>query len=178
MKARMAKARNIILCGFMGTGKTTVGKLVAMRLGWSFADTDQVIEARCGKRVSAIFAEDGEAAFRQMERELCSEIAARWRGYVIATGGGMVLDATNRELLKRAGCLICLNLSAEQLAHRLAGKTDRPLLANPPDGDLVQHIRNLLAARAEAYRAAPHQIDTTNLSPYGVSEAVLAIWRH
>lgn len=173
----MAKARNIILCGFMGTGKTTVGKLVAARLGWQFADTDQVIEARCGKRVSAIFAEEGEAAFRQMERDLCHEIAASWRGYVIATGGGMVLDATNRELLRRSGCLICLDLPPEHLARRLAGKTDRPLLANPPNGDLVAHIQALLAARAEAYRAVPHHVDTTNLSPYGVSEAVLEIWR-
>jgi shikimate kinase len=174
----MGKARNIILCGFMGTGKTTVGKLVAARLGWQFADTDQVIEARCGKPISAIFAEAGEAAFRQMERALCQEIAASWRGYVIATGGGMVLDATNRELLLRSGCLICLNLSAEHLARRLANKTDRPLLLNPPDGDLTAHIQRLLAARAEAYRAVPHQVDTTNLSPYAVSEAVLDIWRH
>ncbi len=173
----MAKARNIILCGFMGTGKTTVGKLVAARLGWQFVDTDQFIEARCGKSVSAIFAEEGEAAFRAMERELCSQIAEGWRGYVIATGGGMVLDPINRELLKRAGCLICLDLSAEELARRLAGKTDRPLLANPPNGDLTAHIRALLAARAEAYRSVPHHIDTAHLSPYGVSEAVLEVWR-
>ncbi|MFQ3536017.1 MAG: shikimate kinase [Aggregatilineales bacterium] len=173
----MAKARNIILCGFMGTGKTTVGKLVAARLGWQFADTDQVIEERCGKPVSAIFAEDGEAAFRAMERELCNQIAASWRGYVIATGGGMVLDAANRQQLMRAGCLICLDLPAEHLARRLAGKTDRPLLADPPNGDLTAHIQALLAARAESYRAVPHHINTTGLSPYSVSEAILEIWR-
>jgi shikimate kinase len=173
----MGRSRNIILCGFMGTGKTTIGKLVAARIGWQFADTDQVIEARCGKRVSAIFAEDGEAAFRQMERDLCAEIAAHWRYHVIATGGGMVLEAANREALARAGCLICLDLPAEQLARRLAGKTDRPLLANPPNGDLTAHIEALLAARAEAYRAVPHHIETAQLSPYGVSEAVLNVWR-
>lgn len=170
-------ARNIILCGFMGTGKTTIGKIVAARLNWAFADTDQVIEKRQGQPVAAIFAERGEAAFRQLERDLCEEMATEWRHHVIATGGGMVVSRANRESLSRAGVLICLDATPEQLAARLANKNDRPLLANLTGEALIVRIAELLASRAEAYNSVPYRVNTGNLSPFGAAEAILALWR-
>jgi shikimate kinase len=170
-------ARNIILCGFMGTGKTTIGKIVAARLSWAFVDTDQVIEKRQGRPVAAIFAEQGEAAFRQLERDLCEEMAAEWRHHVVATGGGMVVNPANRAALMRAGLLVCLDATPEQLAARLASKNDRPLLANLTGEALTARIAELMASRAEAYSSIPYRVNTGNLSPFGAAEAILALWR-
>lgn len=167
------KAANIILCGFMGTGKSTVGRLVAARLGWPFVDTDAVIEAREGKPIRQIFAEQGEPYFRALEVGLCREIATEWRGRVIATGGGIVIDPQNREALTRAGLVICLTAPADVLYERLRGETDRPLLAG---SDPAARIAELLQARAAAYGALPHQIDTVRCTPAHVADAVLALW--
>src|SRR4051812_8953129 len=90
----MTTRDNIILCGFMGTGKTTIGQRVSARLDWQFIDTDQVIEARQGRLIREIFAQDGEPAFRRLESELCLELSS-WRHMVIATGGGIVLNPDN-----------------------------------------------------------------------------------
>ncbi len=169
----MSTPENIILCGFMGTGKTTVGKLVAERLGWRFVDTDQVIEEQQGRSIKAIFASDGEAAFRRMEAALCIELAG-WRQTVIATGGGIVLNPANRANLNHAGLVICLEASAQEIATRLAGVTDRPLLAGP---DPVSRIQHLLAARAEAYGALPHHVNTSGCSPDDIAGQVIALWR-
>jgi shikimate kinase len=166
---------NIILCGFMGVGKTTVGRLVAARLGWAFVDTDDVIAARAGKPIPTIFAEEGEAAFRALERDLCVEIAS-WRRTVVATGGGMVLDPANRAALMRAGLVVCLHAPADELARRLARKTDRPLLAGH-DHDLPTRIEELLAARAEAYAALPHQVESAGRCPEAIAAAIITLWR-
>jgi shikimate kinase len=168
----MNTPENIILCGFMGTGKTTVGRIVAARLGWRFWDTDSLIEAQLGRPISQIFAEDGETFFRRWESSICQELA--WgRHEVIGTGGGIVLNPANREALNRAGLVICLDAPADAIAARLAGMTDRPLLAGP---DPAKRIAELLAARAEAYSALPHHIGTAGRSPEAVAEAILALW--
>ncbi len=169
----MTTPENIILCGFMGTGKTTVGKLVAERLGWRFVDTDQVIESRDGRSIKAIFAQDGEAAFRRMEAELCAELVG-WRRTVIATGGGIVLEPANRENLASAGLVVCLEAPASEIVGRLSGVTDRPLLA---DADPVVRINDLLAARAEAYSALPYHVNTAGCLPEHVAQQVIALWR-
>lgn len=169
----MSSGPNIILCGFMGTGKSTVARIIAERLGWAFEDTDRAIEARQGKTISAIFAESGEAAFRAMERALCEEIP-NWRHVVIATGGGIVLDPANRANLVRAGLVVCLHASPAEIAARLVGKTNRPLLAVP---DPEKRIAELLAARAEAYGALPHHLDTHGATPAIIAERVIALWR-
>lgn len=171
----LPRPANIILCGFMGVGKTTIGRLVAARLRWAFKDTDDVIAARAGKPIPAIFAEEGEATFRALERDLCAEIAA-WRRTVVATGGGIVLDPANREALMQAGLVVCLHAPADELARRLAHKTDRPLLAGH-DHDLRARIAALLAARTDAYAVLPHQVESAGRAPGVVAAAIIALWQ-
>ena len=104
-------SRNIILTGFMGTGKTAAGRLIARELGLKFVDTDNEIEKRSGASIQEIFARFGEAHFRSLEKNLCQEIAQR-EGQVVATGGGMPVDPENRRLLSSAGVVICLRCEA------------------------------------------------------------------
>ncbi len=163
----------IILVGFMGSGKTTVGKLTADRLGWRFADTDSIITERAGRSVAQIFKSDGEAYFRQLESDLCVEFGG-WRRTVVATGGGIVLDPLNREHLNAAGLLICLAAPLEHIAARLDGATDRPLLAS---ADREARMAELMRARAPIYEAIPHRIETGGLTPFAVAEKVIALWR-
>jgi len=151
----------------MGTGKTTIGKLVAEKLGWRFIDSDRLIEQRVGKSIAELFAEGSEAHFRQMEADLCVEIAG-WRQTVVATGGGMVIPPANFERLKAAGLLICLNAPFEHIMARLADDTERPLHSQ---------LAELWAVRAPHYAAVPHQIDTAKMTPYTISESVIELWR-
>lgn len=141
---------NIILTGFMGTGKTTVGLLLAKQLGYQFADTDKLIETRSGRSIPTIFTELGEAAFRQMEREIALELAG-WAGLVISTGGRLMLDPVNAAELGRNGRIFCLTAAPEVILARLSadGGRERPLLAVP---NPAQRITALLAERQEGYR--------------------------
>lgn len=166
-------APNIILTGFMGTGKTVVGQAVAEQLGRWFIDMDQVIERRAGRPISAIFAEQGEMAFRLMEAELCQELAGE-RNLVIATGGGALVPEANRQALERSGVLICLTAPVDVILDRLQHATDRPLLAG---SDRRERIEALLAQRAAAYAAIPHHIDTAGLAVDEVAEQVIRIAR-
>ena len=164
---------NIVVTGFMGTGKTTVGREVARRMGRSFVDMDAEIEAQAGKSIPRIFAEDGEAAFRQMEAALCEKLSAQ-QGLVIATGGGALLDPTNRALMKKSGPVVCLTCDVDEILRRVSaeGNPDRPLLhvAGPR-----AEIERLLELRHEAYRAIPWQIDTTALSIEEVAVQVMEV---
>jgi 3-dehydroquinate synthase len=160
---------NIVLTGFMGTGKTAVGRQVAQRLGRPFVDMDAVIEQRAGKRIAEIFAALGEPAFRQMEAELCRELADR-RGLVISTGGGALVPTANRLALAASSLLVCLTAPPELVLERLAATADRPLLAA---SDRLERIRSLLAERSAAYATIPHQIDTTGLTVEQVVQEVI-----
>ncbi len=162
---------NIVLTGFMGTGKSSTGRVVADRLGWPFIDLDERISARAGKPVARIFAEDGEPAFRQMEAEACQELS-EGAGLVVATGGGAVLRAENRAALLSGGIVICLEAAPDAIAGRLKHAIDRPMLAGKALGE---RIAELLAERAAAYSSLPHHIDTTHLSVARVADRVLAI---
>src|SRR5689334_9620798 len=162
---------NIILCGFMGTGKTTVGKIVAARLHWRFADTDQLIERKQGRTISQIFSNDGEAAFRKLESAVAGTLRYL-RSMVIATGGGILLKPDNRDALQRAGLVVCLDAPADEIIARLAHHTDRPLLAS---ANPAVRVAELLAARESAYAAIQHHVDTTGKSPEQIAEAVLAL---
>jgi len=163
---------NLILTGFMGTGKTTVGREVARRQGWPFMDMDAEIEARSGKSVPRIFAEEGEAAFREMESALCRELSRR-SGWVIATGGGALVDPANRKVMQASGITICLTCDVESILERLRRRPQgRPLLAVD---DPRAEIERLLATRREAYAAIPWQIDTTGLSVAQIAGRVLAL---
>ncbi|HVO44176.1 MAG TPA: shikimate kinase [Aggregatilineales bacterium] len=169
----MSTPKNIILCGFMGTGKSTVGRAVAAQIGWRFIDTDHLIERRTGRSVSRIFEEDGEPAFRAIEARLCTELAV-WRDVVIATGGGIVLSPVNRANLVRAGMVICLEAPAEEIAARLAHATDRPLIRGD---DPVGAIRHLMNERAEAYAALPYHLNTAGGTIEEAAARVIALWK-
>lgn len=156
----------------MGTGKTSVGKRLAERLGWPFVDTDVMIEAREGRSVAEIFAANGEAYFRAREREAIAEAAAM-RGAVVATGGGAILDERNFATLENAGLLVCLVASPEVILARTGGGS-RPLLDAP---DREARVRDLLASRSAAYGRVPHAIDTSHLSLEQVVDRVLTLLR-
>jgi shikimate kinase/3-dehydroquinate synthase len=163
--------RNIVITGFMGVGKSEVGREVARRLGWEFVDMDTLIEQRVGMTIPDIFAQRGEGFFRQQERELCQELAPK-RGLVIATGGGALIPEENRQALGASGLLVCLNCEVEEILRRLDQAEDRPLLEVV---DRREHIESLLAQRREAYSRIPHQIDTTGLTVEEVAEKVIRL---
>lgn len=163
--------RNIVLTGFMGTGKTTVGRLLAQRLGYELIDTDAVIERRHGP-IPEIFAERGETAFRQIERELARELASGER-LVISTGGRMMLDPEAAELLGTGADVFCLVASPETIARRVLapGAPARPLLAGD---DPRRRIAELLAERAAGY-ARFRQVDTDGCTVAEVADAIVAL---
>ncbi len=149
----------IVLTGFMCTGKSEVGRRLAKRLGRAFLDTDQLVETRAGKTVAAIFAADGEAAFRALERDAVIEATSR-RDPVIAVGGGAVLDGANVERLRGAGPVVCLTADRDAILRRVGDVARRPLLAG---GDPRATIDRLLAERRPAYeRAADAMVDTSD----------------
>jgi len=151
---------NIILAGFMGTGKTTVGKILARQRGLTFTDMDDCIVRRAGKSIPEIFAADGEPAFRAMERQVVIELSAQC-GLVVATGGGVVLNPANVRDFSACGLLVCLTASPEVILERLRGDTGRPLLSS---GDKGEKIRSLLASRQHLYESIPLKINTDALS--------------
>jgi shikimate kinase len=163
--------RNIVLVGFMGTGKTTVGRRLAARLGMSFADMDDILVQRQGRTIPQIFEQDGEAAFRAMERALVGELAAP-RGQVIGTGGGIVLDPRNLRDFASGGRVVCLSLPPEIILERLAQDRSRPLLAG---GDKARKIRRALADRQSLYDAIPLQIDRSDLDVEQTVDRILAL---
>jgi shikimate kinase len=165
----MAIMRNIILTGFMGTGKSSVGKLLAKHLGYTFVDTDAVIEARTGMAVHAIFEQRGEAAFRAMEAALARELADG-RRQVIATGGRLMLDGDNAAVLSRNGIVFCLWAEPEDIFSRVIaeGAAARPLLAGPAP---QERIEALLAERREGYR----QFAPISTSGRTIAEVVQAL---
>ena len=161
---------NVILTGFMGTGKSTVGRRLARRLGRSFVDTDELIESRHGP-IPTIFAEHGEGRFREIEREVAAELAGA-RGLVVSTGGRLLLDPNNVATLGASGPVVCLVASVDALVERLQhGADERPLLQ---DGDPRRRIEELLAARRDGYARFP-QVDTDGRTPDEVVDAVLAV---
>ncbi len=166
-------AAHIVLTGFMGTGKSTVARYVAERVQRPFVDMDQVIEARTGQSIRSLFAERGEPAFRALEADLVQELAAQ-EGLVVATGGGTLVDPTNRAALAGRSVVICLQADVTELRRRLAGSSDgiRPLLLGD---DAALRIERLLAARQTAYAAIPLQLDTTGLAPDAVGDRVLGM---
>lgn len=163
--------RNIILAGFMGSGKTTVGRLLAERLARRFVDMDDLLVQQFGKPISAVFAQEGEEAFRAAEAELCRTLAAE-EGLVIGAGGGALVSPDNREVMGATGVLVCLTAGEEETLRRLAGASDRPLLAGEEE-DRRRKMRALLRQRRAAYGAIPYQIETDSLAPDTVVDRVI-----
>lgn len=142
---------NLILIGFMGTGKSTIGRLCARALRFRFADTDALIERRTRRTVSAIFSEEGEPEFRRLEAQAVNDLAMR-ANVVIATGGGAVLNPANTSVLQVSGVLIWLHVEPEEILRRCGTRESRPLLAGAAAP--LDRIREMLTAREPYYRAA------------------------
>ncbi len=158
-----AITKNIILTGFMGTGKSVVGQLAAAELKRDFVDMDSLIEQRAGRTISRIFVDEGEAYFRQLEADLCRELAAQ-AGLVIATGGGTLAPEENLRLIERGGLVICLDCEPATLWQRIGQSQNRPMLAAQDEGRFAR-LTALLKQRAPAYGRIKHHLDVTNLSP-------------
>ncbi|MBE7557061.1 MAG: 3-dehydroquinate synthase [Anaerolineales bacterium] len=155
--------RNIVLTGFMGTGKSTVGRLVAAELGREFVDMDTLIEQREGRSIRQIFAESGVSYFRQLDADLCRELAQQ-KGLVIATGGGALLPEANLRVMESGGLVICLDCDPTVLWQRIGRSEDRPMLA-AQDETRFARLAALLEQRAPAYGRIKHHLDVTHLSP-------------
>ncbi len=168
--------RNLILAGFMGTGKTTVGRLCAQRLGMDFVDADDEISRREGMPIPAIFETRGEGYFRECERALVAELSTR-RACVVATGGGMILHDDNRAALLSSGVGVCLVASPEVILQRVggeAGAARRPMLRG---GDVAGRIAHLLRERTPKYAQMHYWVDTTSCSPDDVAALVCDLYR-
>lgn len=164
--------RNLVLLGFMGTGKSALGRRLAELARRPFLDMDAELERRAGKPVARIFAEDGEAAFRDMETRLAEEWGGK-EGAVISCGGGVVLRAENLQALGRNGVLVCLTARPEVILERTSRSKKRPLLAGE---DREQKIRDLLAARAPFYAKIPIQVDTSDRDLDALADRLLDAW--
>lgn len=163
--------RNIVITGFMGTGKTTIGRQLAAALQRPFYDLDEQIESNFGKPIPQVFAEEGEAAFRVAEAQLCSKFAQE-RGVVISTGGGALVNPQNRHVLGESGVLICLTASVDAILDRVSQESHRPLLPGTPE-ERRKRIRDLLHERRHAYAAIAHQVNTTGRTPEQVVARLL-----
>ncbi len=167
----ISPSRNVVITGFMGTGKSTVGRQVASLLGRPFVDMDAVIEERASKPIPAIFASEGEVRFREMEADLCRELGQRG-GLVIATGGGALVDPANRAALADEALGVCLGCREDVLLERLGGGESRPMLAGD---DTRRRSRELLRKRRPAYQQVPFHIETAGRRPEEIAEAIVAL---
>ena len=162
--------KNIVLTGFMGTGKTTVGQLLAEEIHRPFIDTDQMIEERLGTKISEIFKKVGELEFRKFESETIALIS-NFDDYVISCGGGAVIDPVNVKNLRRNGIIINLYASANHILNRIGELDSRPILkklTNPLEG-----IIKLLAKRQKAYEKCDFAINTDDLTSEQVVKKIL-----
>ena len=163
--------KNIYIVGFMGTGKTAVGKLLAKRLGLEFIEMDELIEQRQGRKIVDIFAQDGEGAFRKLESELLGELSKR-QDLVISCGGGLICEEVNLKLLRTSGTVFCLSASSSTIYERTKRYSHRPLLnVDKP----LEKIEKLLAAREPYYSQAHHLIDSNGLSVDEVADKIINI---
>jgi len=166
--------QNIYLVGFMGTGKTAVGKILAKKLSKEFVEMDAVIEAREGSEVVDIFAKKGEAYFRKLEKELLKELFVK-KDLVISCGGGLICDQENLKRLKETGVVFALTASVSTIYQRTKEHIHRPILNvdNPQE-----KIKQLLEKRAPYYAQAQHSIDTDNLSSEEIADKIIVILNH
>ena len=166
--------KNLILCGFMGSGKSTIGKLLSEKLGARFIDTDSYIEQKEGMTISEMFEKYGEDYFRQRELETC-EALSQLQKTVISTGGGTLLREENLRALKKNGVVFLLNISSRTVLNRLKNDTTRPLLQQE---DKEKAVKMMLTKRTPLYnRAADYVIDAEE-SPRKVCLKILSIYNN
>ncbi len=164
----MNRLRNITLIGFMGSGKSTIGRALAQKRGWRYVDTDEVVVRMTGRDIPSLFADVGEAAFRDRETDAVLGLTVGDR-QVIATGGGVVLRPENVAALRAAGLVVWLTARPEVVVARTQHRAaERPLLAKGTD-DLLAHVLRMLGERGPLYQAAAHLvIDTSDRSPLAI----------
>ena len=168
----LSTSRNISLIGFMGTGKSSIGKALGRKTGRLVVDIDLWIEAAQKRKISEIFEKEGEIRFREFEKQAIRQVALSQSGIVITTGGGAVLDPENLEVLKRTGWVVALSASPETIYERVKDSRHRPLLKGL---DMYSEIRKLLEARKPFYAMADHQFISDGLSPDQVAQAILEL---
>lgn len=161
--------KNIVLIGFMGTGKTSTGKLLASRIGYSFIDTDCKIEQVNQMTINEMFEQHGESYFRQKEQEMIKTVAA-YRQVVISTGGGVVLNPENMRMLKEEGIVISLNASLDVILERTGRRHNRPLLEME---DRKAAVIELLESRLPLYAQANLMLDTSEFSPMQIVDQIV-----
>lgn len=160
----------------MGIGKSTVGKILAKQLGYRFIDTDRLIETRAGRSVAAIFETQGEPLFRQMETDVARELSEQ-QGLVIATGGGMLINPLNQQLLEQGGSIFCLTAGEDDIIKRLSSpraRARRPLLHGR---NLKQYVQQLMKERLPVYSRFS-QIDTTGIGAKEVADRILEVFEN
>src|SRR5277367_5776227 len=176
MRTSPVNERRLFLIGYRGTGKTTVARLTAARLGWNWCDADEVLEEQAGRTIREIFASEGEAGFREREAAVLQSLCQRDR-HIIATGGGVILRPENRERLRSAGRVVWLTADAQTLWQRL--QQDATTVERRPPltvGGLAE-IEELLRRRELLYRAcADEVVDTVGRSPEDVAALVAPRW--
>ncbi|SMO49312.1 shikimate kinase [Melghirimyces algeriensis] len=164
--------KHLIIIGFMGTGKSSVGQVLAKRIGRTWIDTDLEVERKVNKSISELFEENGEACFRLWEKHVLIEALAE-RPAVITTGGGIVLDQDNVKQITDSGWVVALDASVDELIKRLKANTSRPLLS----GDVRERVTQLKKKRQGAYDFADFHLDTSGLTPDEVSDRILRNWK-
>jgi shikimate kinase len=162
--------KNVILCGFMGTGKSTVGKRLAALIDYSFLDLDTEIEAEAGMSIPEIFSSRGEPAFRALESSMIEQVACR-TGCVIAAGGGAIVNPKNLQNFRLCGIIVTLTADVQTILTRVGAGDDRPMLQQ---GNRQERIRELMEKRKDAYAQADIIQDTTALSIDEVAHKLLA----
>ncbi|MFF2484180.1 shikimate kinase [Paenibacillus sp. NPDC058071] len=161
--------RKIVLVGFMGTGKSTVSKLIAERLGWERFDSDEEIERRERKQIPQLFETVGEAGFREIESSVIDTLLSGPNDAVIATGGGAVLLERNRERMLANSYVVALTASAERIITRVKSDTSRPLL----QGDVAANVHRIMEQRKHAYDFAHLKLDTSGMSAFEAADAIM-----
>ena len=166
----LALPRNIILVGFMGTGKSRIGALLAEKTGWEMVDADHEIVRRAGRTIPQIFEQDGESSFRQLERSVIRDLCAG-ANRVIAAGGGAFADPGNRQEMLASGMVVCLTAQPETIYRRVGHRAGtRPMLAGY---DPLDRIKTLLEQRAPSYAQAHHAVATDDLTPEQAAEEIV-----
>lgn len=163
--------KNVYIVGFMGTGKTAVGKILADKLSKEFVEMDQLIERQENKKIKDIFAENGQDHFRKLENKLLKKISSQ-SDLVVSCGGGVVCNQDNLDILQNTGYVFSLSASPNSIFERIKGSNHRPLLNV---ADPLERIKELLEARKPFYKKAGIKIDTDNLSVQDVAEYILKL---
>ncbi|MFC4076615.1 shikimate kinase [Salinithrix halophila] len=164
--------RHLVLIGFMGTGKSSVGRYLGQKTGLPVTDTDGEVEKKADMSIPQIFEEEGEAGFREREHEVLQQVLGR-RSQIITTGGGVVLRPDNVRLLREKGWVVALDASEQELTRRLSADRSRPLLT----GDVRERVARLKRERQGRYDFAHRKLDTTQMSPKEAAEWIWKEWK-